>query len=195
MGPGSAFSKYQLTPYCSSPASFTSATCASMCTCSGITSSRSMTSLIDRHACRLARTSSVLVSSTADTPTLSPPTSRVTAPLPCSRLVQRQAAVAHAAAGVAAACRRRCRAELVPLVSSTPESLISVEFGPGISDGAPLLLSELPPPAAEGFGEPVGEVLRLDVLQLVGEQLHAARPRRRCAPAIAGCRRGTRPAG
>lgn len=44
-----------------------------------------MTSRMDVHACGVERTSKVLVSATADTPTLSPSTSRVTAPLPLLR--------------------------------------------------------------------------------------------------------------
>src|SRR3546814_9928909 len=56
----------------------TSAICASMCTCIGITSRRSTTSRIDFHARVVVRTSRVLVSSTADTPTRSPSTWRVT---------------------------------------------------------------------------------------------------------------------
>ncbi|MCW0417615.1 hypothetical protein NB689_003369 [Xanthomonas sacchari] len=81
-GAFTACSKYQLTPYFSLPVRLTSATCASMCTCIGITSSFSTTSRIERQACGVERTSRVLVSSTADTPTLSPCTSRVTLPLP-----------------------------------------------------------------------------------------------------------------
>src|SRR5690606_40532428 len=53
-----------------------------LCTCIGITSSWPITSRIDCHACGLARTSSELVSSTADTPTSSPSTSRLTLALP-----------------------------------------------------------------------------------------------------------------
>ncbi|MNI64545.1 hypothetical protein D3C73_1199960 [compost metagenome] len=80
--PATALSKYQFTPYFRSPVSPTSATCASMCTCSGITSSFSITSRIERQACGVERTSNVFVSSTADTPTRSPSTSRLMLTLP-----------------------------------------------------------------------------------------------------------------
>ena len=61
-----------------------------MCTCSGITSSFSITSRIERQACGVERTSRVLVSSTAETPTRSPSTSRLTLTLPdwrCGRFM------------------------------------------------------------------------------------------------------------
>src|SRR5690606_1004724 len=77
-----ACSKYQFTPYFRSPLSVTSAIWASMCTCIGITSRRSTTSRIDFQAREVVRTSKVLASTTADTPTRSPSTSRGTLPLP-----------------------------------------------------------------------------------------------------------------
>src|SRR5690606_17106078 len=124
-----ACSKYQLTPYFRSPDSFTSTTCASMCTCSGITSRRSTTSRIERQACALERTSSVLVSSTVDTPTWLPSTSNDTEPLPGSRGSSDNAPSLPPPTG----------ALLVP--PSTPPSRISVEVSPGIR----LPASRLPP--------------------------------------------------
>src|SRR6478672_1851251 len=139
MSPERMFWKYQLTPYCNWPPSFTSATCASMCTCSGITSRRSMTSLIERQAAPVERTSRVLVSSTADTPTLSPPTSSVTAPLPLpwlfwfsDRLPLPRPPVPDESP--LSLPFMPIPAELVPLVSSIPESWISVGLVPGISE-------------------------------------------------------------
>ena len=62
---GTALSKNQLTPYSRSPVNATSNTCASICTCAGITSSRSMARRIDSHCAGLARTISALLSSMA----------------------------------------------------------------------------------------------------------------------------------
>ena len=107
-----------------------------MCTCIGITSMRSITSRIDFHCDGLARTSSELVSSTADTPTSAPSTLRVTLPLPL-RLAGR----------VPPSPRPVLTAALeVPDLSSMPPSLISVVPTPGIIEGDSLPLLPLPPP-------------------------------------------------
>ncbi|MNM59975.1 hypothetical protein D3C81_712420 [compost metagenome] len=103
-----------------------------MWTCSGITSSFSITSWIDRQACGVERTSNALVSSTADTPTWSPATSRLTLMLPCSR------------------CGRLMLPSLLLAVlswlrlSCVAERLLSSSDGtaPGTSDGG--VLSRLP---------------------------------------------------
>ena len=130
-----ALPKNQLTPYCSAPFKATLTTCASICTCNGITSMRSITSRIDCHAAGLARTSSELVSSTADTPTSMPSTRRVTRPLPLPLF------------GRLPPSPRPIAALEVPPLSSTPASWISVASTPGISCGGPLPPAcWLPPP-------------------------------------------------
>ena len=134
-----ALSKNQLTPYCSAPVSATLTTCASMCTCIGITSRRSITSRIDFHCAGLARTSSELVSSIADTPTSMPSTRRLTRPLPLrapGRLAPSRPPDPPEPPEPIVAF------EVLPL-SSTLLSRISVDSRPGISDA-----SSRPPPCA-----------------------------------------------
>ena len=122
-----------------------------MWTCSGITSSFSTTSRIDCQALALERTSSVLVSSTAATPTRAPSTSSVTAPLPLSRWLSESEPPPSPPPEPPLPLPPKSTEPPVPFM---PPSLICTGSVPGISDTLPAppveraSPEEAPPPDA-----------------------------------------------
>ena len=129
-----ASSKNQLTPYLSLPLSSTSTTCASICTCSGMVSRRSMVRRIDSHWPGVARTSSAFDSSTALTDTSSDEPTAMPSPARPPRLALAACSAALARAPGSAASGAGVLMERICTGSR-----------PGISEGGPLAL--LPPDA------------------------------------------------
>ncbi len=102
-----------------------------MCTCIGITSIFSTTSRIERQARGVARTSRVLVSSTADTPTRSPSTCKVMLALPSLRSDRPNALPSPMLPEDAPPCPPK---SMVVVLLSMPPPRICTASVPGISE-------------------------------------------------------------